>query len=126
MFSHVTLGTDNVEKALEFYDAVFETLGVERFYTGDWGAGYGSLETTQTWVMKPYDGKAAQSGNGVHIAYRADSRAAVDAFHRVALEMGGTDEGAPGLRPHYSPNYYGCYVRDLDGNKIQAVCHKPE
>lgn len=126
MFSHVTLGTNDVEKALKFYDAVLGTLGIERFHTGDWGAGYGTMQGAQTWVMNPYDGQDARSGNGVHIAYLASSRAAVDEFHQVALANGATDEGAPGLRQHYHPNYYGCYVRDLDGNKLQAVCHTPE
>jgi catechol 2,3-dioxygenase-like lactoylglutathione lyase family enzyme len=62
-------------------------------------------------------------GNGGHVAYLAPSRAAVDAFYAVALEMGGTSDGEPGRRPHYHPGYYGAYVRDPEGNKIQAVCH---
>jgi len=61
----------------------------------------------------------------VTVAFDAGSRAAVDAFHAAALAAGGTDMGAPGLRSHYHPNYYGAYVRDLDGNKICAVCHHP-
>ena len=65
----------------------------------------------------------ATAGNGSTVAFDAPSRAAVDAFHAAALEGGGTDEGAPGLRLLYHPNYYGAYVRDLDGNKLCAVCH---
>ena len=62
----------------------------------------------------------------MHAAFKVDSRATVDAFHAAALAHGGTDEGAPGLRPQYHPNYYGAYVRDPDGNKIQAVCHRKD
>jgi catechol 2,3-dioxygenase-like lactoylglutathione lyase family enzyme len=76
--------------------------------------------------MNPFDGNAATVGNGGHAAFNADSRAAVDKFHAAALAGGGTDEGRPGLRPHYNENYYGAYVRDPDGNKLQAVCHNAE
>jgi catechol 2,3-dioxygenase-like lactoylglutathione lyase family enzyme len=76
--------------------------------------------------MSPYNGETATVGNGVHVAFKADNRAAVDAFHAAALAAGGTDEGAPGLRPHYHEHYYGAYVRDPDGNKLQAVCHAAE
>jgi predicted lactoylglutathione lyase len=74
-------------------------------------------------VVRPYDKGQASPGSGVTVAFNANSRAAVDAFHAAALAAGGTDMGAPGLRTHYHPNYYGAYVRDLDGNKICAVCH---
>jgi len=77
----------------------------------------------KTFIGTPFDGQEARAGNGVHIAYFAADRATVDAFHAAALANGGSDEGAPGLRPHYHPNYYGAYVRDPDGNKLQAVCH---
>ena len=76
-------------------------------------------------MVRPYDKGEASPGNGVTVAFNAESRAAVDAFHAAALAAGGTDAGAPGLRTHYHPNYYGVYVRDLDGNKICAVCHDP-
>lgn len=124
MFSHVTIGTNDPERALKFYDAVMATLGHERFFTGDGYAGYGSQTGDQTWITRPFDGKPASVGNGMHIAFLAPDRATVDAFHATALANGGTDEGAPGPRPHYHPNYYGAYVRDLDGNKLQAVCHR--
>jgi catechol 2,3-dioxygenase-like lactoylglutathione lyase family enzyme len=77
----------------------------------------------KTFVGPTFDRAAARPGNGVHIAYLVADRATVDAFHSAALTNGGSDEGAPGLRPHYHPNYYGAYVRDPDGNKLQAVCH---
>jgi catechol 2,3-dioxygenase-like lactoylglutathione lyase family enzyme len=75
------------------------------------------------WVAIPYDRQSASVGNGSMVAFAADSHAAVDAFYAAAIAAGGTDEGAPGLRPHYHPDYYGAYVRDLDGNKLCAVCH---
>jgi len=64
-------------------------------------------------------------GNGITVGLDADTRSAVDAAHAAALKAGGKDEGAPGIRKHYHPNYYGAYVRDLDGNKVCIVCHKP-
>ena len=73
-------------------------------------------------MLPPFDGRPAERGNGWHCAFLAPSRAAVDAFHTAALGAGGSDEGAPGLRPQYTENYYGAYVRDPDGNKLQAVC----
>lgn len=126
MFSHITVGTNDLARAGAFYDEVLATLGITRQFDRDsfvayQGDGYGRF-----FVMTPFDGDAATIGNGVHVAFVADSRAAVDDFHATALGAGGTDEGAPGLRPHYSENYYGAYVRDLDGNKLQAVCRNPE
>lgn len=126
MFSHVTLGTNDFAAATAFYDAVFATLGIGRFYAKDGHAGYGAPRGDQTWIMHPFDGKPASVGNGTHIAFLAPDRAAVRAFHAAALAHGGSDEGAPGLRPRYHADYYAAYVRDPDGNKLQAVCHKPE
>ena len=73
----------------------------------------------------PLDKKAASVGNGITVGLEAPDRAAVDAATRQACRRGGKDEGAPGLRTHYHPNYYGAYLRDPDGNKICVVCHKP-
>lgn len=125
MFSHVTIGTNDPDRAFAFYDAVFGALGIQRFHHGDGHAAYGEAEGDQTWVMTPFDGKSASVGNGTHIAFLARTRAQVDAAHAAALAHGGTDEGLPGLRPQYHANYYGAYMRDPDGNKIQAVCHAP-
>lgn len=87
-------------------------------------AAYGTPTGPKLFIVPPFDGKAAQSGNGAHVAFLVTERAIVDEFHKTGLEHGGSDEGAPGPRPHYHPNYYGAYVRDSDGNKIQAVCHR--
>jgi catechol 2,3-dioxygenase-like lactoylglutathione lyase family enzyme len=78
------------------------------------------------YLYTPEDGRPATWGNGTHVAFQAESRAAVAAFHAAALAAGGSDEGAPGLRPHYGESYFAAYVRDPDGNKLQAVCYAPD
>ena len=126
MYSHVTVGTSDMAGAGAFYDAVLATLGTTSFTEGKHHSGYGEARSAQFWVLSPFDRQPATSGNGTHVAFLAPDRASVDAFYAAAMANGATDEGAPGLRPHYHPSYYGAYVRDADGNKIQAVCHDPE
>ena len=125
MLSHVTVGTNDIARSRAFYDPVMASLGLKLVDEGDDYAGYarGPEELPWFWVLPAFDGAPASHGNGTHFAFLAASRAAVDEFHRAALAAGGSDEGAPGLRPQYSENYYGAYVRDPDGNKLQAVCH---
>lgn len=124
MFSHVTLGTNDFARSERFYDAVMAVLGHPVLFKAGGTAAYGTLKGPKVFIVPPFDGKSAQPGNGVHVAFEVDTRATVDAFHKAALAHGGSDEGAPGPRPHYHKNYYGAYVRDPDGNKIQAVCHR--
>ena len=129
MISHLTIGTNDVSAARRFYDAVLGALGIRRVQDyGDEAMAYARSEDERprVYVMLPFDGGPATFGNGTHIAFLAETRAAVDAFHRAALAEGGTDEGAPGPRPQYGDNYYGAYVRDRDGNKLQAVCYAVE
>ena len=127
MYSHTTLGTNNVTRAAAFYDRLMAILGHERFFfDAETGIGYGDLKGEQFWIVAPFDGERATAGNGVHIAFLTQDRATVEAFHEAALEEGGEDEGQPGLRAQYHPNYFGAYVRDPEGNKLQAVCHKAE
>ena len=123
MFSHVTLGTADLDRAARFYRAVMPTLGIAEPFALPGTLAFGELTGAKLFVGAPYDGKPATNGNGTHAAFLARTRAAVDAFHAAALANGGSDEGAPGLRPHYHAHYYGAYVRDPDGNKLQAVCH---
>jgi catechol 2,3-dioxygenase-like lactoylglutathione lyase family enzyme len=123
MFSHITLGTDDFERARPFWLAVMDVLGHPILFEREGGIAFGLPVGPKTFVGPPFDSQPATPGNGVHVAYLVESRAKVDAFHATALAKGGSDEGAPGLRPHYHPNYYGAYVRDPDGNKLQAVCH---
>ena len=123
MFSHVTIGSVDPNKAASFYDEVLGTLGIETLFNFEGVVAYGDAAGAKTFIVKPFDGGAPAPGNGGHIAYLAKTRAEVDAFHAAAIRLGGTDEGEPGLRPHYHPHYYGAYVRDPEGNKLQAVCH---
>lgn len=130
MYSHVTLGTNDIRRAVAFYDAVLAGLGLARHET-DLERGYAGWfvmpdGTPNFWVMRPIDGNPASVGNGVTIGFEAPDRASVDRFHATALAHGATDEGAPGLRAHYHPDYYGAYLRDPDGNKLCCVCHRPE
>lgn len=124
MYSHVTVGTNDMARARDFYGPVMAALEKKSFTEGENHTGYGEAGGAQFWVLSPFDGKPASVGNGSHVAFLAATRAMVDAFHAAALANGGVDEGAPGPRPHYHPNYYGAYVRDPDGNKLQAVCHR--
>jgi catechol 2,3-dioxygenase-like lactoylglutathione lyase family enzyme len=127
MYSHITVGTSKLTRAMRFYDAALAPLGLKRRRTFKIAASYAPDDYSGVndpfWVVRPYDQKDATAGNGVTVAFDAPTRAAVDAFHVAALAAGGADEGPPGIREHYHPNYYGAYVRDLDGNKLCVVCH---
>lgn len=123
MFSHVTLGTNDWVRARPFWIAVMEALGHPIMFEREGGIAFGEATGPKTFIGPAFDGNPASVGNGTHIAFIAKNHATVDAFHAAALAHGGSDEGAPGPRPHYHPYYYGAYVRDPDGNKLQAVCH---
>lgn len=129
MFSHIVLGTNDLGAAISFYDRVMATLGFARHDTGDTYAGYGKAADIGSgqnclWINMPLDGKPATSGNGTNIALLAEDRQSVNAFHAAAIEHGGEDEGAPGLRGEVHPHFYAAYCRDLDGHKLVVVCHK--
>lgn len=132
MLSYVYFGTNHLERAKNFYDAVLTPLAMQRCITGDaaWdrsSVGWGLYEQDGArelafWIGTPIDGHAATAGNGNMVAFSAPSWAAVDSFHAAALAQGGKCDGPPGLRPQYNPDFYAAYVRDLDGNKVVAVC----
>jgi len=132
MLSYVYLGTNDLERAIRFYNRILGALGMQRCITNDpqWdkvSAGWGlyeedGMQELALWVGKPLDGQPANVGNGTMVAFRASSWRQVDDFHALALANGGSSEGAPGLRLHYNPDFYAAYVRDPDGNKLAAVC----
>ncbi|MPZ32912.1 MAG: VOC family protein [Rhodospirillales bacterium] len=126
MFSHVTVGSNDINKAKAFYDGVSKALGLERLADHPSSIAYGRAGgRPQLWILNPADKKAATVGNGITIGLEASDRPSVDAAYKAGVSAGGKDEGAPGLRKHYHPNYYGAYLRDPDGNKVCVVCHKP-
>jgi catechol 2,3-dioxygenase-like lactoylglutathione lyase family enzyme len=128
MLDHASLGVADMERSRRFYDAALSPLGLVRivdFGNGrgsDYGAAPGSPGVTftitrETRVSAPYP--------GVHLCFRAPSRAAVRTFHVGALAAGGRDDGAPGVRPIYHADYFAAFVLDPDGHRIEAVCHAP-
>lgn len=127
MFSHVTVGTQDLERAGEFYDKLLAPLGLRRKGVepdGGPDAACWQLPGTSVPVFYahlPFDGKPATVGNGGMVAFSAPSPDAVDTAYRAGLESGGRDEGPPGPRPHYGDGYYGAYLRDPDGNKVHVV-----
>ena len=125
IFTHVTVGTNDLERARRFYDAVLAPLGVKRLKDfGDGGSCWGQT-SEEFMVLKPANGQPATSANGGTISFEAPSRAAVAEFHKKAVELGAKDEGAVGPRS-FCPNAYAGYVRDLDGNKLAVYCRKAE
>lgn len=130
MLSHVTIGVADLARAKAFYDAVIGTLGIgcilDEPAHGLVGYAVGPETVPQFYLITPIDGRPAAVGNGQTFAFVAPDRATVRRFHETALAHGGRDEGPPGLRAHYHPDYYGAYLRDLDGHKVACVCHLPE
>ena len=128
MFSHITVGVSDLERAGRFYDAILIPLGlVQRKVTPDGGpAALCWIVPDQTlprfYAYEPFNRQPASAGNGTMIAFLAPSPAAVDAAFDAGIAAGGTDEGTPGPRPHYGDGYYGAYLRDPDGNKVHLAC----
>ena len=122
IISFVMVGTNDLEKSIKFYDAIFVHLGIKKITTTEKYVGYGHTNEpheVKFYITKPYNKKPATIVNGTMIALLAETKEAVDKFHKTALENGGVNEGEPGARS--DGNYYG-YIRDLDGNKITARC----
>ena len=127
MFDHLSLGVADLDRSQTFYDRVLATLGIKRHSNFPGAAGYGvKPDGASFWIGTPSEaGRPPQPSSGMHIAFNAKYRPSVDAFYKAALAAGGRDNGAPGLRPIYHPNYYGAFVFDPDGHKIEACCHLP-
>jgi catechol 2,3-dioxygenase-like lactoylglutathione lyase family enzyme len=127
MLDHVGFAVTDAERSRAFYEAALAPLGIslimsatpDQTEAGGTAHGFGSNGKPYFWI-----GDNERVGEGTHVAFATDTRASVDAFHAVAMAAGGRDHGAPGLRPHYHPDYYGAFVLDPDGNNIEAVCHK--
>lgn len=121
MLNHVSIGVRDLDKARKFYDAVLKPLGYRRLSSSSDTLGYGK-DAVAFWVL---GGKAPVSpdmGSGLHFCFDAPQRKSVEAFHKAALNAGGRDNGKPGLREDYGPNYYAAFVIDPDGYRIEAYC----
>jgi catechol 2,3-dioxygenase-like lactoylglutathione lyase family enzyme len=128
VIDHVGFAVSDLARSSAFYAAALAPLGVAELMrvtpeqTGAGTAiGYGKHGKPFFWI-----GDNERVGQGTHIAFAVDSRAEVDAFYAAAIAAGGVDHGAPGIRAHYHPDYYGAFVLDPDGQNIEAVCHRPE
>ena len=129
MLDHVGFAVSDAERSRRFYEQALAPLGIslimsvtpEQTEAGGTAHGFGSDGKPYFWI-----GDHERTGQGSHVAFAAETRSQVDAFYTAALAAGGLDNGPPGLRPHYHPNYYGAFVFDPDGINVEAVCHRPE
>lgn len=128
MIDHMALQVSDLEASRMFYDAALAPLGYKRLMEepkttskGEPYLGWGDALETDIWMSE-----GERTGPRLHIAFRAENHQQVDAFYEAAMAAGGTDNGKPGLRPHYHEHYYGAYVLDPDGHNIEAVCHTPQ
>ena len=119
-FDHLVLRVSDVERSLAFYKAALAPLGYEVLMQFPGVAGLGEEKKPDLWLG------GGGAGHKMHVAIRAKTRAQVDAFYASAIAAGGKDNGGPGVRANYHPNYYGAFVFDPDGHNLEAVCHTPE
>jgi len=120
MIDHISVSVRDFDASKKFYAAALAPLGYQVQMEFPGVAGFGDSRKPDFWI-----GVNAEMRAPTHVAFTSPDRATVDAFYRAAIAAGGKDNGAPGLRPQYHPNYYGAFVLDLDGNNVEAVCHTP-
>jgi catechol 2,3-dioxygenase-like lactoylglutathione lyase family enzyme len=120
MIHHVSLGTNDLNRARRFYDPVMSRLGLRLIKQSERIVAYGLTEVLFSLEL-PIDGRPATPGNGTHVAFHAGHRDEVRACYMAGLDNGGKDDGAPAIRAEYDPNYYAAFLRDPDGNKIEFV-----
>lgn len=121
MIDHLGLGVSDLAASKRFFVAALAPLGIAVAMEGEHGVGLGKNGKPLLWLAP-----AGAASGRMHIAFTAGKRADVDAFYKAALAAGGKDNGAPGLRPNYHPNYYGAFVIGPDGHNVEAVCHRAE
>jgi catechol 2,3-dioxygenase-like lactoylglutathione lyase family enzyme len=128
LIDHISIPVKDLGRAAGFYDTVLATLGLRRRKERPGAIGYGPEDRPAPvfWILAGEEPSAARPGIGLHVSFEAPDRSSVVAFHATALRCGGKDAGAPGLRPQYTMPFYGAFVFDLDGFKIEAVCRAPE
>jgi catechol 2,3-dioxygenase-like lactoylglutathione lyase family enzyme len=122
MFDHVSIGVRDLARAQRFYDGALGALGHRRLHEDAGSLGYGS-DAVVLWILKVERPVPADAGSGLHFCCRARTRQDVDRFHAAALAAGGRDNGPPGLRADYGPNYYAAFVVDPDGYRFEAYCN---
>jgi catechol 2,3-dioxygenase-like lactoylglutathione lyase family enzyme len=121
MLDHVSIGVADIAAARSFYDAALKPLGYECLSVGEGSLGYGR-DAPALWISAVQRPVPPDAGSGLHFCFTAPSRQSVDAFHKAALGAGGRDNGKPGLRTEYAPEYYAAFVIDPDGYRIEAYC----
>jgi catechol 2,3-dioxygenase-like lactoylglutathione lyase family enzyme len=125
MLDHISLGVRDIARARRFYDAVLTPLGYSCLSASDDSLGYGA-GTPALWIVAAARPVPPDDKSGLHVCFAAPTRNSVDAFHAAALAAGGRDNGKPGLRTDYGPNYYAAFVTDPDGYRCEAYCGKAE
>ena len=125
MLNHISIGVRDLGRATTFYDAALAPLGYVRVHDGADAVGYGSGGSAVLWLLQTASPVPADPKSGLHVCFDGPSRKAVDAFHAAALQHGGKDNGKPGVRADYGPNYYAAFVVDPDGYRIEAYCGLP-
>ena len=122
MFNHVSIGVSDIDRSTAFYDRALGALDCTRYMEKPGTVAWVMAGSRMTFWINQRDGLTVPPDSGTHIAFRAASPAQIDAFHAAALDAGGRDDGAPGYRPEYRDDYYGAFVLDPDGHKLEAVC----